>query len=98
MFRSAAPLLVLLSLLTSASAQTPPTSSASPAPAKPAAKKVAPKAKQPAASKPQAADIGPCKLGVISVIGERYSVQKFGLTIFENEEAEGVSTISCSRG
>jgi hypothetical protein len=88
MFRSAASLLVLLSLLTSASAQTPPATSPSPAPAKPAAKKAAPKAKQPAANKPQAADIGPCKLGVISVIGERYSIQKFGLTIFENEETE----------
>ncbi|WP_247314475.1 hypothetical protein [Bradyrhizobium sp. 141] len=40
------------------------------------------------AKQPVAVESGPCKLGVISVIGERYSVQKFGLTIFENEEAE----------
>lgn len=59
-----------------------------PATAKPAAKKAAPKAKQPVANKPQAVETGPCRLGVISVIGERYSVQKFGLTIFENEASE----------
>ncbi|MCK1717727.1 hypothetical protein IVA81_08095 [Bradyrhizobium sp. 141] len=90
MFRFAASLLVPLSLLASASAQTPPATSASPAaaaPAKPAAKKATPKAK-PVAKQPVAVESGPCKLGVISVIGERYSVQKFGLTIFENEEAE----------
>ncbi|QIP06889.2 hypothetical protein [Bradyrhizobium symbiodeficiens] len=40
------------------------------------------------AKQPVAVESGPCKLGVISVIGERYSVQKFGLTIFENEETE----------
>lgn len=71
----------------SQSASAPPTA-ATPAPTKPAGKKAGPKAKQPAANKPQAVEIGPCKLGVISVIGERYSVQKFGLTIFENEETE----------
>lgn len=31
---------------------------------------------------------GPCRLGVISVIGENYSVQKFGVTIFEAEAKE----------
>jgi hypothetical protein len=87
MFRFAASLLALLSLTASASAQTPPANSASPAPAKPAAKKAAPKTK-PVAKQPVAVESGPCKLGVISVIGERYSVQKFGLTIFENEETE----------
>lgn len=40
------------------------------------------------AKQPVAVESGPCRLGVISVIGERYSVQKFGLTIFENEETE----------
>ncbi|PSO20499.1 hypothetical protein C7G42_01910 [Bradyrhizobium sp. MOS003] len=87
MFRFAASLLALLSLTASASAQTPPANSASPAPAKPAAKKAAPKTK-PVAKQPVAVESGPCKLGVISVIGERYSVQKFGLTLFENEETE----------
>lgn len=90
MFRSAVSLLVVLPLVASASAQTPPTTSLSPAvaaPAKPAAKKAAPKAK-PKTNQSVAVESGPCKLGVISVIGERYSVQKFGLTIFENEETE----------
>ncbi len=40
------------------------------------------------AKQPVAVESGPCRLGVISVIGERYSVQKFGLTIFESEETE----------
>ena len=79
--------MALLSMLTSAVAQTAPAPTAPPAPAKPAAKKAAPKAK-PVAKQPVAVESGPCRLGVISVIGERYSVQKFGLTIFENEETE----------
>ncbi|MGY4432348.1 hypothetical protein ACVWWO_004825 [Bradyrhizobium sp. F1.13.1] len=87
MFRSAASLLVLLSFLAPAVAQTPSATTASPAPAKRAAKKAAPKAK-PVAKQPVAVESGPCRLGVISVIGERYSVQKFGLTIFESEETE----------
>jgi hypothetical protein len=89
MFRFAASVLVLLSFLAPAAAQTPSATTASPAaaaPAKPAAKKPA-KAK-PVAKQPVAVESGPCRLGVISVIGERYSVQKFGLTIFENEETE----------
>ncbi|WP_245285955.1 hypothetical protein [Bradyrhizobium sp. WSM1253] len=80
-------MLVLLSFLAPAVAQTPSATTASPAPAKPAAKKAAPKAK-PVAKQPVAVESGPCRLGVISVIGERYSVQKFGLTIFESEETE----------
>ncbi|WP_349631869.1 hypothetical protein [Bradyrhizobium iriomotense] len=46
-----------------------------------------PKAK-PVAKQPVAVESGPCRLGVISVIGDRYAVQKFGLTIFENEVNE----------
>ncbi|WP_249152512.1 hypothetical protein [Bradyrhizobium liaoningense] len=95
MLRSFAVTAVLASCLATAGwAQSPSTPSASTAtePAKPAAKKQAPKAKpaanKPAASKPAAAESGPCRLGVISVIGERYSVQKFGVTIFENEATE----------
>ncbi|MBR0791054.1 hypothetical protein JQ631_18400 [Bradyrhizobium manausense] len=92
MVRIAVSLIALLSLLTSAVAQTPPAPTAAPAqaatPAKPAAKKAAkPKAK-PITKLPVAAESGPCRLGVISVIGEHYSVQKFGLTIFENEASE----------
>ena len=91
MFRIAVSLIALLSVLTSAVAQTPPATtapSAQPAaPAKPAAKKAAPKAK-PVAKPTAAVDSGPCRLGVISAIGEHYSVQKFGVTIFEAEAKE----------
>ncbi|MBW5433473.1 hypothetical protein FXB41_01300 [Bradyrhizobium canariense] len=91
MFRIAVSLIALLSLLTTAAAQTPPATTAPPTqtavPAKPVAKKATPKAK-PVAKQPVAVESGPCRLGVISVIGERYSVQKFGLTIFESEETE----------
>jgi hypothetical protein len=55
--------------------------------AKPATKKAAPKAKS-AAKPPGAVDTGPCKLGVISALGDRFTVQKFGLTVFETEESE----------
>jgi hypothetical protein len=87
MVRIAVSLIALLSALTSAVAQTPPAPAAPTAPTKPAAKKAAPKAK-PAAKQPVAVESGPCRLGVISVIGDHYSVQKFGLTIFENEASE----------
>lgn len=73
---------VLFGFVTTASAQTQP---APPAPAKPAVKKAAPKAKA-GAKRPAAAENGPCKLGVISALGDRFSVQKFGITIFETEE------------
>ena len=75
----------LLSLLvTAASAQAP-------APAKPPAKSTAAKAKPVAKPKPAgtpsvAAQSGPCSLGVIAAIGDRFSVQKFGITIFANEK------------
>ena len=55
------------------------------APAKSIAKKPAAKAK-PAAKSDVAAQSGPCSLGVISAIGDRFAVQKFGITVFENEE------------
>lgn len=91
MFRIAVSLIALLSLLSAAAAQSPPATTAPPAqsatPTKQAAKKATPKAK-PAAKQSTAVESGPCRLGVISVIGERYSVQKFGLTIFENQETE----------
>jgi len=90
MVRITVSLIVLPFLLTPAAAQTPPagtTLSTQTAPARPVAKKAVPKAK-PAAKPPVAAESGPCRLGVISVIGERYSVQKFGVTIFEAEASE----------
>jgi hypothetical protein len=89
MFRIAVSLIALLSLLAAAAAQTPPATTAPPAlsatPAKPVAKKTTPRAKAVAK---QPAESGPCRLGVIPVIGDHYSVQKFGLTIFENEVSE----------
>ena len=86
MFRSFASATILVSCLTAAGwAQSPAPSSAPAAtPAKPVTKKAAPKAK--AAAKQPVAETGPCRLGVISALGDRFSVQKFGLTIFENEE------------
>jgi hypothetical protein len=90
MFRSFAAATILVSCLTAAGwAQSPATSNAPAAatPAKPITKKAAPKAKA-AAKQPAAAEAGPCRLGVISAIGDRFAVQKFGLTIFETEESE----------
>jgi hypothetical protein len=84
MLRIIVSLIVLWSVWTPAVAQAPPTPAA---PAKPAVKKAAPKAK-PVAKQPAVVESGPCRIGVISVIGERYSVQKFGLTVFENEASE----------
>jgi hypothetical protein len=89
MFRSFAAATILVSCLTAAGwAQSPATSStpAAATPAKPVVKKAAPKAK--AAAKQPVAETGPCRLGVISALGDRFSVQKFGLTIFETEEGE----------
>jgi hypothetical protein len=70
-------------------AQTPPATSVltTPAPAKNVAKKPATKAKS-GAKQPAAVETGPCKLGVISALGDRFSVHKFGLTIFETEDSE----------
>ena len=89
MFRSFAAATILVSCLTAAGwAQSPATSStpAAATPAKPVVKKAAPKPK--AVAKQPVAETGPCRLGVISALGDRFSVQKFGLTIFETEESE----------
>lgn len=90
MLRRFATAIILVSCLAAAGwAQTPLTTDAPAAttPAKPVAKKAAPKAKA-AATKPVATEAGPCRLGVISALGDRFAVQKFGLTIFETEESE----------
>ena len=87
MFRRFAAAAILASCLTAAGWAQSPAPSSTPAaatPAKPVTKKAAPKAKS--AAKPPVAETGPCRLGVISALGDRFSVQKFGLTIFENEE------------
>jgi hypothetical protein len=89
MFRSFAAATILVSCLTAAGwAQSPATSStpAAATPAKPVVKKAAPKTK--AAAKQPVAETGPCRLGVISALGDRFSVQKFGLTVFETEGSE----------
>ena len=88
MSRSFAAAVILISCFTATGwAQAPSTTSpaASP-PSKPVTKKAAPKAK--AAARQPVAETGPCRLGVISALGDRFSVQKFGLTIFETEESE----------
>src|SRR5438445_1832716 len=86
-FAVASAVLVLL-FGTAGQAQTPPATSAPAAPpAKTVAKKPAAKAKS-GARKPAAVETGPCKLGVISALGDRFSVHKFGLTVFETEDNE----------
>jgi hypothetical protein len=87
-FAIASAVLVLL-FGTAGEAQTPPATSApaAPAPAKTVAKKPAAKAKS-GAKQPAAVETGPCRLGVISALGDRFSVHKFGLTIFETEDSE----------
>lgn len=78
---------VLASFVSPAWSQSPSTTPA--APGAPVAKKPVPKAKAKATVKPAAAvERGPCRLGVIPVIGEHFSVQKFGVTIFEVEFAD----------
>lgn len=85
MLRPLAVVTILLACLVApAWSQSP--STASP-PSTPAAKKPAPKAK--AAAKPAAtADSGPCRYGVIIAVGDVFSVQKIGLTVFGNEYTE----------
>jgi hypothetical protein len=87
MLRNFAAAVVLMSCFTATGwAQAPSTNPAASPPSKPATKKAAPKAK--AAAKQPVVETGPCRLGVISALGDRFSVQKFGLTIFETEGSE----------
>jgi hypothetical protein len=90
MLRNFAAVTILLSCIaTTGRAQSPSTATAPVASTstKAIAKKPAAKVKT-AAKPPVAAESGPCRLGVISAIGDRFSVQKFGVTVFENEESE----------
>jgi hypothetical protein len=64
-----------------------PITQPAPAAAKPAVKKTAPKGKA-AAKQPAPAESGPCQIGVISAVGDTFSVQKVGLTVFGNELTE----------
>lgn len=65
--------------------QSPPaTAPSAPAPGNPVPKKPAPKPK--AATKPAAAaDSGPCQIGVIPAIGDKFVLEHIGLTVFGNE-------------
>jgi hypothetical protein len=90
LFRFAVASAVLVLLFgTAGEAQTPPATSApaTRAPAKAAPKKPAAKAKS-GTKQPAAIETGPCRLGVISALGDRFSVHKFGLTVFETEDNE----------
>ena len=80
---------ILVSCVTATGwAQTSSTVTAPPAlSTKPVAKKPATKTKI-AVKPPIAAESGPCRLGVISAIGDHFSVQKFGVTVFEEEANE----------
>ncbi|MCP1761571.1 hypothetical protein ABIF64_001114 [Bradyrhizobium japonicum] len=87
MLRFAAPVLILLSLLISAAAQTPPAATAPAAQTAPQAKPTAKKAT--AKPKPaESATAGPCGVGVIAGTGDIFVVQKIGLTVFGNDYAE----------
>jgi len=89
MFRLAAPVLILLSFLTSAAAQTPPATTAPAAQTAPSAKPTAKKATAKATPKPaESATAGPCGAGVIAGTGDIFVVQKIGLTVFGNDYAE----------
>jgi hypothetical protein len=90
MSRKLAVAAVLMSCLATAGWSQSPSAATSPTasvPAQPVAKK--PTTKSRSAAKPQvSAESGPCRLGVISAIGGRFSVEKFGVTIFETEVNE----------
>jgi hypothetical protein len=74
--------LVVSCLATTAFAQTQP----APAPAASTAKSVPkkPAAKQKSATTSAAAEASPCRIGVISTIGQKFGVQKMGITVFGN--------------
>ena len=81
MFRICLTTIFLFGLIAGAAAQPAP----SPArPAKGATPKATSGSKQPAA-----ADAGPCGIGLISVVGNRFAVQQVGFTMFGNEYAPG---------
>ena len=93
MIRAPAFALVLSCLVTSAwaQAQPAPAPTGTPAP-KPVVKKPTAKAKTSprtgAKTSAAPAESGPCRIGVISVVGDLFAVQKIGLTIFNIEYAD----------
>jgi hypothetical protein len=61
---------------------------AKPAVNKPAVKNAAAKPKKAAPKPLEPAIAGPCRLGVIAALEDKFSVQKIGITVFGNEETE----------
>ena len=95
MFRVFAVATFLSCFIISASAQTPPAPGPTvPGPAAQVATPAKPAARKPAKMKSGGklltapAESGPCQIGVISTIGDKFTVQKVGLTVFGNEFAE----------
>jgi hypothetical protein len=87
MIRSFAAAILLSCFTISTSAQTQPApGSAAPA-AVAVAKNAAPKTKT-GAKRSAPAESGPCQIGIISAIGDKFAVQKVGLTVFGNELTE----------
>jgi hypothetical protein len=83
MFRTLVVALVLSYFATFTGAQ------AQPAPVAPATKPSVKKPTTKSIAKPAgAAENGPCRLGVIPVVGNQFVVQKIGFTMFGNERAE----------
>jgi hypothetical protein len=82
-----------LALAQPALAQTAPTAAPKPSPTKPSPTKplpakpipAKPAAKKPEPPKPDAAQSGPCGIGVIPHIGESFALQSIGITVFGNE-------------
>jgi hypothetical protein len=87
MFRRCAVAAIILScLVVDGWGQSPTTAAPSaPAPAKPAVKKPAPKARAAAKPAAVAADTGPCQIGVIAAVGDKFVLEHIGLTVFGNE-------------
>ncbi|MCK1517943.1 hypothetical protein IVB22_36770 [Bradyrhizobium sp. 190] len=87
MIRSFAAAILLSCFTISTSAQTQPAPGGTAPSAAPAAKKAAPKTKT-GAKRSAPAESGPCQIGIISAIGDKFAVQKVGLTVFGNELTE----------
>jgi hypothetical protein len=80
--------LALGALAQPALAQTAPTAAPKPSPTKPSPTKPSPAkpaAKKPEPPKPDAAQSGPCGIGVIPHIGESFVLENIGITVFGNE-------------
>src|SRR5579872_4341956 len=73
----------IAALVAPAWSQSPSTST--PPPTAPAAKKQGPKAKAAAKPAGAVADSGPCQIGIIPAIGDKFVLEHIGLTVFGNE-------------